>query len=114
MNNQATVDLRYLNYTELSLIYRRQTGLVVKRMVPKERIIQFIYGQAQPTHDEVSPTTESRRKLQVYIEQNKTWVESQIPCKGENRGKCTIYPCPEGRHLDCWLAAAPHVKAHNL
>jgi hypothetical protein len=115
--NQVAEDmdnLELLNITELTYLIRRQTGLVVKRSVSKERLIQLLEYGGLPTAEEISPTTESRKRLQLYIEKNWTGIQSQLPCKGENRGRCTIYPCPEGRHIDCLLSATPHMKVHDL
>ncbi len=106
--------LHTLNTTELAYVIRRQTGLVVKRSVSKERLIQLLEDGGIPTAEEVSATTESRRHLQLYIEKNWTGIQSQLPCKGENRGRCTVYGCPEGRHVDCLLSATPHMKVHGL
>jgi hypothetical protein len=106
--------LNLLNVTELAFIIRRQTGLVVKRSVSKERLIELLENGGMPTPEEISPTTETRKSLQLYIEKNWTGIQSQLPCKGENRGRCTVYPCPEGRHVDCFLSATPHMKIHGL
>ena len=109
-------NLTLLNDTELRYLIRRQTGLVLKRSVTKERLIELMSGDEwqTPHPDEVSPSTETRRQLQVYIEKNWSGISSQLPCKGENRGRCTIYPCPEGRHVDCLLSATPHMVQHKL
>ncbi len=106
--------LHSLNVTELAQLIRRHTGLVVKRSVPKERLIQLLEDGGVPTAEEVSPTSETRKRLQMYIEKNWMGIQSQLPCKGENRGRCTIYPCPEGRHVDCLLSATPHMNIHGL
>lgn len=102
-------DLMRLNATELAQIIRQRTGWVIKASVPKERLAAFLYGQAQPTPDDLAETTKTRHSLQIFIEKNWALFGSQLPCKGENRGRCTIYPCPEGRHVDCFLAAGPHI-----
>lgn len=117
MIGQVTEDmdvLHTLNNTELAQLIRRHTNLVVKRAVPRERLIQLLEDGGLPTLDEVSPTTESRKKLQLYVEKNWMGIQSQLPCKGENRGRCTIYPCPEGRHVDCLISATPHMRLHEL
>lgn len=106
--------LHMLNMTELAQLIRRHTGLVVKRSVPKERLIQLLEDGGLPTAEEISPTTDSRKRLQLYIEKNWMGIQSQLPCKGENRGRCTIYPCPEGRHVDCLISATPHMNVHGL
>lgn len=107
-------NLHLLNETELAYIIRRQMGLVVKRSVGKERLIQLLEDGGMPTEEELSSTTDSRKRLQLYIEKNWEGIQSQLPCKGENRGRCTVYPCPEGRHVDCLNAAAPHMRLHDL
>jgi len=35
-------------------------------------------------------------------------VNSQLPCSGPQKGHCTVYACPEGRHLTCYMNAKPH------
>lgn len=126
--NQVAEDmdiLHTLNVTELAQLIRRQTGVIVARAVGRERMIELLENGGVPNPDpastsalvvegEVSKTDESRKRLQLYIEKNWTGIQSQLPCKGENRGRCTIYPCPEGRHIDCLLAAGPHLKIHGL
>lgn len=102
-------DLMLLNVTELTQLLRQRTGWVVKSTLSKERLASFLYGQAQPTAEDLADTTKTRHSLQVFIEKNRSLFDSQLPCKGENRGCCTIYPCPEGRHVDCFLAAGPHI-----
>lgn len=106
--------LHALNETELAIVIRRQTGLVVKRSMGKARMIELLENGGLPRPEEICPTTESRRKLQMYIETNWIGINSQLPCKGDNRGRCTVYPCPEGRHADCMLAAGLHLKLHDL
>lgn len=106
--------LHMLNVTELAQLIRRHTGLVVKRSVPKERLVQLLEDGGLPTAEEISPTTDSRKRLQLYIEKNWMGIQSQLPCKGENRGRCTIYQCPEGRHVDCLISATPHMNVHGL
>jgi hypothetical protein len=109
MQQPLQYDLMRLNITELTQLIRQRTGWVVKASVPKERMAAFLYGQDQPTAEDLADTTKTRHTLQVFIEKNWTLFGSQLPCKGENRGRCTIYPCPEGRHVDCFLAAGPHI-----
>lgn len=106
-------DLRELNTTELLAIIRQQTGLVVKRSVPKDRLIQLVEEGTKPAQEELSGTNGTRRILQLFIEKNWSWINSQLPCKGPNRGKCTVYQCPEGRHLDCYGANREHIRVHE-
>lgn len=109
------VDLNILNESELLHLIRRQTGLVVKRSVGRDRLMQIVEeGGSIIRQDELSPTNETRKQLQLYIEKNWVGIQSQLPCKGENRGRCTIYGCPEGRHVDCYLSAKPHMRLHDL
>lgn len=115
--NQVSEDmdiLHLLNITELTQLIRRQTGVIVTRSIGRERMIYLLENGGLPDPASTSATNESRKRLQLYIEKNWTGIQSQLPCKGENRGRCTIYPCPEGRHIDCLLAAGPHLKIHGL
>jgi hypothetical protein len=98
-------DLNSFNLTELVEIVRRQTGVVVKRSLSKERLVQIIEDGGLPNSSELASTNESRQTLENFITKNWEWLNSQIPCKGPNKGKCTIYPCPEARHVDCYLSA---------
>lgn len=93
-----------LNRTELLSIIRRHTGLVVKRQVPLERLVELVETGATPKDEELAGTNRTRRSLQDLILKNWDWVNSQLPCTGPHRGQCTIYPCPEGRHLDCYVS----------
>jgi hypothetical protein len=49
------------NETELAYRYRSQTGIVLKRTVTKDRIIQLLSGQYSAQLEEISPTTESKK-----------------------------------------------------
>lgn len=120
--------LSSLNETELAQLIRRQTGLIVARGMGRDRMIELLENGGMPKpegtswdshgvmyfHPEISKTQDSRKRLQLFIEKNWNSLQSQLPCKGENRGRCTIYPCPEGRHIDCLLAASSHMKMHGL
>jgi hypothetical protein len=101
-----------MNHTELASIVRRTTGVIVRRSVTRERLIELITNQQMPTAEEISDTSRTRRMLQQYIEVRWPYINSQLPCKGENRGKCTIYPCPEGRHMDCFTGNQEDIRIH--
>ena len=103
-----------LNWTELASLIRGRHGVIIKRSVPRERLLEIVASNTSPNPEELASSNESRRKLQVFIDKNWKWIESQLPCKGENRGKCTIYNCPEGRHADCLIGAGPQLKMHSL
>jgi len=103
-----------MNDTELASRIRYQTGLVVKKSVPRERLVALaMYGTSPDPHEQAA-TNDTRKRLQLYIAKNWIGLQSQLPCKGEFRGQCTVYPCPEGRHVDCLIAAAPHMNRHDL
>lgn len=101
--------LDQFNITELVEIIRKQHGVVVKRSVGKDRLIELVETGAVPQKEELALTMLSRVKLQTFIQKNWAMVGSQLPCNGPNKGKCTIYPCPEARHVDCYLRAEPHI-----
>jgi len=103
------LDLTLLNVTELTQLIRQRTGWVVRSTVPKERLASFLYGYEQPTAEDLADSNKTRHSLAVFIDKNRVAFDSQLPCKGENRGRCTIYLCPEGRHADCFISASPHI-----
>lgn len=109
MQQPMQFDLMVCNFTELAQLIRQRTGWVMKASVPKVRLVSFLYGTAQPTAEDLAESTKTRNTLQLFIRDNWSLFASQLPCKGENRGCCTIYPCSEGRHADCFLAAGPHI-----
>jgi len=102
-----------LNVTELLAILRSQTRMVLRRSVPRERLVRLLEEGGKPPPNELAGTNETRRILQGFLEKNWSWICSQLPCKGENAGKCTIYPCPEGRHLDCYTANKENIRVHE-
>lgn len=108
------VDLSFLNETELCQRIRSQTGVIVARAIGRDRMVELLHNNWVPEDTEVSKTNDSRKRLQLYVAKNWVGIQSQLPCKGENKGHCTIYPCSEGRHVDCLLAAGPHLKIHGL
>jgi hypothetical protein len=91
---------------ELSAAWRRPIRL--RRSLPREAVIQLIESGAPPHLPDV--LLESREKLEQWIVRNWEMVNSQLPCSGPDRGKCTRYACPEGRHLSCYSAAAIHMR----
>lgn len=101
----------YMNRTELlQILSTEKYGyLRVRASVPLERLAHLVRTMEQPTSEEIALTADSRRKLHMWIDKNRLQIESQLPCSGPNRGKCTIYPCSEGKHLDCFLAAQKHM-----
>lgn len=90
----------------LSGTYRQPIRL--RRSLPRERIIYLIESREMPQPNEV--LLESRLKLQQWVYRNWESVNSQLPCTGPDRGQCTKYDCPEGRHLSCYSSAAVHIE----
>lgn len=95
-----------LNDTELWELARLQLTaswgkpMRLFRHLTRERVIHLVYTNEKPRDDEV--ILESRKKLQDWVAKNWERVNSQLPCSGKDRGKCTVYNCPEGRHLLCY------------
>lgn len=101
--NGTVASLAAFNKTEMLEIIRRATGRIAKRSLPIERIREIVeHGQA-PRDDELAGTMRTRYLLQGFVSRNWVRISSQIPCEGTNRGSCTVYGCPEGRHVDCML-----------
>jgi hypothetical protein len=108
------VELDELNDTELWELLRLQSTAAwgrpirLSRGAPREYVIRAI-DSGEPPYPPYE-LLESRAMLQTWIRNNWTMVNSQIPCSGPLKGNCTMYPCPEGRHLSCFKAAEPHFK----
>lgn len=99
------------NRTEMVEIIKRYTGKIVRRSLPIERL-QELTSQgsvAQPRPEELSGTMQSRLSLERFIVKNWAKIDSQLPCSGENHGRCSIYPCSEGRHLSCYMSVPAHL-----
>lgn len=109
---EGQVALQDLNDTELWELARLELTsswrrpIRFKRSVPRETVIYFIETGGQP--DPSLLYMESRAELQDWISKNWMMVNSQLPCTGPQKGQCTIYGCPEGRHLTCYTNAKPH------
>lgn len=95
------MDLNELNKTELIEILRLQTGRRVSRTLATNDIINMLDTGSISTF---SKTEKTRYRLEQFIEKNWDYYQTNLPCRGEpNEGKCTVYRCPEGRHVDCYL-----------
>ncbi len=107
----STETLDRFNRTEMVEIIRRYTGKIVKRSLPEERLWELTSqgAMAQPRPDELSGTMKSRASLEKFIVNNWAKINSQLPCSGENYGRCSVYQCSEGRHLSCFMSVPPHL-----
>lgn len=99
------------NRTEMVEFIRRYTGKIVRRSLPIERLWELTSqgAAAAPRDDELSATNGTRVTLERFITNNWVRINSQLPCSGELKGKCTVYPCSEGRHLACFTSVPPHL-----
>ena len=109
--NNGLPDPEWMNNTELIEILRKPgfTGERISYSVPRDRLVTLVRTGATPEVYERSKTLESRKILEAWVSRN-SGVISQLPCGGPDRGKCTIYPCSDGRHASCWL----RTKGHRL
>lgn len=118
--NNYIPPLEHLNTSELLDIIRRDPRARrdveapvygcwrLRRSLPREVLIEIIQTGRYPEVEELAATVDSRKRLEDWIQQNFVLIESQLPCTGSDRGKCTRYPCSEGRHLDCFISARKH------
>lgn len=110
----VTVELDELNDSELwelarlSLSAAWQRPIRFRRSMPRERVIQCIETGMCPSPEELY--LESRQELERWIQKSWTMVNSQLPCSGPLKGRCTAYSCSEPRHLACYESARPHFK----
>lgn len=112
MTSQVTSDDELLrcSQTELLQIARRQGLPPLRRSLSKERIVEIVTGNDIFRPEEVAGTINSRVALQQYITKHWGVVRSQLPgCDG----KCTTYPCSEGRHAMCFSPNAEHILADS-
>lgn len=102
-----SIPLEAMNRTELLQILAGggHGRLRLRSSIGRERLIHLIRTGEEPKPEELAKTTETRARLEVWIEKNRALVGSQLPCEGPNSGKCTIYPCTEARHLNCYIDA---------
>jgi hypothetical protein len=105
-------NLDEMNLTELLQILssRGYGSFRLKRSTPRDRLIHLIQSGEIPSPDELAGSTETRKALAAWISKYRVSIETQLPCKGVNRGICTIFPCPEGKHLDCYLGARDKIN----
>jgi outer membrane protein assembly factor BamA len=94
------VDLQDLNKSELIELIKQQTGRRISPSLSNEELIAIANtGEIKG----ISATESTRKRLQVFIDKNKTLYQANLPCLGQlNEGKCTIFKCSEMRHTDCW------------
>jgi hypothetical protein len=87
------------NQTELlQLAYEQGLGRL-RAGLPKEVLFQIVRGEVNPGPEHLSDTKETRELLEKFIERHWEKTRSQLPgCTG----KCTSYPCSEGRHGACY------------
>lgn len=86
------------NTTELLALARQQGLGRLKRDIPFRELIDIVkgIGTVRPSH--ISETMATRRLLEDFIQRNWGQIRSQLPgCTG----KCTNYPCTEGKHALC-------------
>jgi len=98
MNEDQSLVL--LNETELLQMARRQGLGVLRRGIPRNELLSIITGYYQVRPEHLAGTAYTRKKLQENIAINIERVRSQLPgCDG----RCTTYPCSEGRHALCFM-----------
>jgi len=95
------MDLNELNKTELTELFRIQTGRRLSRSLSNDELITAINtGEIVRS----ARTEKTRMKLEKFIAKNWDFYQTNLPCRGQvNEGKCSVFRCPEGRHIDCYL-----------
>ena len=95
------MDFNQLNKSELLELLRLQTGRRVSTINTQEELITMLNGE--DLH-RFAKTEGTRAKLQIFIEKNWELYQTNLPCRGKpNEGKCTIFRCPDGRHVNCYM-----------
>ncbi len=86
------------NETELLTMAQAQGLGRLRRGLPKEELVKIVSGGV-PREDQLADTRFSRKLLEDFLAKHWEQVKSQLP--GCN-GKCTTFPCSEGRHALCF------------
>lgn len=87
------------NKTELLCLAKTQGLPPLKKNLPVETLARIVSGEMEPKPEHIAGTSYTRAMLEKYIQDHIEVVRSQLP--GCN-GRCTSYPCSEGRHALCF------------
>lgn len=82
----------------LTLAYKQGIGRL-RLGLDKQTLIKLVHGEIEPGPEHLSETEGTRKLLEKFIERHWEKVRSQLP--GCN-GKCTSFPCSDGRHAMCF------------
>ncbi len=96
---------------ELLEIARRQGLGFLRRGIPKNELIRIVAGYENPQPQHYASSQATRQMLEGFIHKHLTVLQSQLP--GCN-GKCTTYPCSEGRHAACFLPNEAAIRQGDL
>lgn len=106
------MDLTELNKTELIELLRLQTGRRLSRTLSNNELIEMM-NTGEITR--FARTEHSRMRLEQFIQKNWDYYQTNLPCRGQiNEGNCTIFRCPEGRHIDCYLNVKDQIDKEGL
>lgn len=92
-------ELMNCNETELLDMARRQGLGSLRRGIDKGELVDIVAGVINPGPQHYSGTHETRARLELLILNQWERVRSQLP--GCN-GKCTSFPCSDGKHAACF------------
>ncbi len=102
------MDFENFNKTELIELHRIQHGRRISRSTSNQSLIEMMENGRI---DRISPKEKTRAKLQVFIKSNWSLYQTNLPCRGQiNEGQCTVFKCPEARHVDCYLNVKSQIK----
>lgn len=96
------------NETELRELVRKKTG---KRVIlPRGELLKML----ETYEEKHSPIQTSRKKLQVFVEDNLPALQTNLPCNGsEFVGQCTVYSCTDFVHMSCLIGASKLMESKN-
>jgi hypothetical protein len=92
--------LETCNETELLSLAHAQGLGRLRHGLPKKVLIDIVRGEVDPAPEHLADTIYTRKLLEDFITQHWAKCRSQLP--GCN-GKCTSFPCSEGRHALCFM-----------
>ncbi len=95
-NDSALMDC---NETELLSLVSAQGLGRLRRGIPKDVLVKIVRGEEDPQPAHYAETSQTRKMLEDFIQRHWEKVRSQLPgCDG----RCTTFPCSEGRHALCF------------
>jgi hypothetical protein len=102
--------LSLCNESELLWLARRQGLPVLRYGIPREELLAIVSGEARVEERHLSPTNQTRARLEAFVQANFDRVQGQLPgCTG----LCRTFHCTEGKHMHCFIPNESMLLCHE-